>query len=244
MKIFNYSFLGNGKYNVLIDGENYIIFEDVILKYKLLSKKEITSNELSDYLKDNIYYEAYYKAMDYIKKRLRTEKEIKEYLIKKEYSSEIIERVVKCLKKDNYIDEDLYVCSYINDQINFKIKGPLKIKQELVYLGIDNNIIDEKISIYSKEKQINKIRKVIDKEVKLNVSKSSYMLKNKLLMSLLNKGFYKDDIIGVLENTKIDDKDIYEKEYKRLYQKYSKSFSGPELEYKVKSLLYQKGFRD
>ena len=76
MKIVSYKFLGNGKYKVVIDNENYVIYEDVILKYKLLTKNEITSDELSKYLKDNIYYEAYYKAMNYIKMKLRTEKEI------------------------------------------------------------------------------------------------------------------------------------------------------------------------
>ena len=55
------------------------------------SSKTITSssrvfNELSKYLKDNIYYEAYYKAMNYIKMKLRTEKEIIDYLKKYNYS--------------------------------------------------------------------------------------------------------------------------------------------------------------
>ena len=69
------------------------------------------------------------------------------------------------------------------------------------------------------------------------------MLKNKILVNLLNKGFYKDDILEVIDNIKVDDKKIYEKEYKKLYEKYSKKYSGKELEYKIKEKMYQKGFR-
>lgn len=242
MKIISYKFLGNGKYKVVIDNENYVIYEDVILKYKLLTKKEITKNELSKYLKDNIYYEAYYKAMNYLKIKLRTEKEIADYLKKYNYSVEVIKKIVDKLTEEGYINKYLYAESYINDQINLKNVGPIKIKKNLEKLGIDNFIIDEKLLNYSKEKQIEKIKKNVAKEIRLNNSKSCYMLKNKVLTNLLNKGFYKEDILEVLDGIVIDDKDIYEKEYKKLYEKYSKKYSGKELEYKLKEKMYQKGF--
>ena len=242
MKIVSYKFLGNGKYKVVLDNENYVIYEDVILKYKLLTKNEITSDELSKYLKDNIYYEAYYKAMNYIKMKLRTEKEIIDYLKKYNYSLNIIEKIVDKLTEEGYINKYLYAESYINDQMNLKNVGPLKIKKDLEKLGIDSFIINEKLLNYSKEKQMEKIKKNVDKEIKLNNSKSCYVLKNKVLMNLLNKGFYKDDILQVLDGIVIDDKDIYEKEYKKLYEKYSKKYSGKQLEYKIKEKMYQKGF--
>ena len=50
-----------------------------------------------------------------------------------------------------------------------------------------------------------KIKKNVDKEIKLNNSKSCYVLKNKVLMNLLNKGFYKDDILEVLDGIVIED---------------------------------------
>ena len=91
--------------------------------------------------------------------------------------------------------------------------------------------------------QVSKINKFIAKEIKLNSNKSSYVLKNKILISLVNKGFYKDDIVRCLDNVVIDDSLMYEKEYKKTYDKLSKKYSGKELEYKVKQKMYQKGFR-
>lgn len=242
MKIKNYKFLGNGKYKVIIENEEYIIYEDIILKHKLLTKEIITREELSKCLEENIYYEGYYKATNYIKTKLRTEKEITIYLKKYNYSSEIVERIIEKLKAEGYIDQNIYAEAYINDQINLKIIGPIKIKKDLEKLGIEESIINEKLKNYSKEKNLEKIKKTIEKEIKLNNNKSCYMLKNKILTSLINKGFYKEDVLEVLDNIEIDDKQIYEKEYKKLYEKYSKKYSGKELEYKLKEKMYQKGF--
>lgn len=38
MKIEKYKYIGLGKYKVLISGKEYIIYEDVIIKYNILSK--------------------------------------------------------------------------------------------------------------------------------------------------------------------------------------------------------------
>ena len=69
------------------------------------------------------------------------------------------------------------------------------------------------------------------------------MLKNKLLKSLIDKGFYKEDIMNCLDKYEFDDTDAYKQEYEKLYKKLSIKYSGQELEYKIKQKLYQKGFK-
>ena len=64
------------------------------------------------------------------------------------------------------------------------------------------------------------------------------------MQDLINKGFYKEDIMLVLEEFTIkDDKNIYLKEYNKLKNKLSKKYSGEELEYQIKNNLYKKGFK-
>ena len=242
MEIKRYKYLGNGKYKVFIDDDSFIIYEDIILKYNILSKDKVDKKDLDLYLKDNQFYEAYYKAVSYINIKLRSSKEINKYL-SKDFSKKIVTYVINSLSKDGYLNEDVYAEAYINDQINLKITGPLKIKKDLIDLGISVSVIDNHLDIYTKDMQYNKINKVIEKELKLNTNKSSYMLKNKILNNLMNKGFYKDDISYCISNYSFDDNDIYKKEYKKIYDKLSKKYSGKELEYKVKEKLYQKGFR-
>lgn len=241
MKIEKYKYLGNGKYKVKIDSEDYIIYEDIILKYNILSKDKVEKKELDQYLKDNTFYEAYYKAISYINIKLRSSKEVSKYL--KDYPSKTIDGVINRLKKDGYLDEKVYTEAFIHDQINLKITGPIKIKSDLINLGISEKVIDEYIENYDKNTQYEKINKVIEKEIKLNKNKSSVMLKNKILNSLVNKGFYKDDIVNCIENFEFNDEDIYNKEYEKIYNKLKTKYSGKELEYKTKEKLYQKGFR-
>lgn len=243
MKIEKYKYLGNGRYKVNIEKEEYIIYEDIILKYNLLSKKEISKKELDKYLDNNSFYDAYYKAIKYINVKLRCEKELDTYLSKLDYNKKVIKEVIEKLRKDGYLNEDIYVKSYINDQINLKNIGPLRIKSDLLKLGLNKDMIEANLEIFTKDIQREKIEKLVNKELKLNKNKSSLILKQKIMNMLREKGFYLEDITDILENIDIDDKDIYEKEYKKIYDKLSKKYSGDNLEYKVKEKMYQKGFR-
>ena len=43
MKIEKYKYLGNGKYKINIDNNEYIIYEDIILKYSILGKEFVAN---------------------------------------------------------------------------------------------------------------------------------------------------------------------------------------------------------
>lgn len=242
MKIEKYKYLGNGKYRVIIDDDIYIIYEDTILKYSIITKNEISKKDLEMYLKENKLYEAYYKSVDYIGKKLRTKKEIIKYL-KKDFSNKEIDYAIKKLGKEGYLNEKVYTEAYITDQINLKTVGPLKIKHDLLNLGIDENTINKTLEQYTKEEQYTKINKQIEKEIRLNNNKSVMFLKNKILKNLIDKGFYKEDIESCIENHTFNDEEIYKKEYQKAYDKLSKKYSGTQLEYKIKEKMYQKGFK-
>ena len=243
MKIEKYKYLGNGKYKVTIEDENYIIYEDIILKHNILSKNDISKSELDLYLKDNEFFEAYYKAISYINIRLRCASEIKKYL-SKDFSLKTVDSVIDRLKQDGYLDESVYVQAFVYDQINLKTVGPLKIKNDLLMLKLPESLIDEFLETFTEELQREKIKKAVEKELRLNKNKSSLMIKNKILKSLIDKGFYKEDIVYCLENYDIDESDAYNAEYEKIKKKLSSKYSGKELEYKIKEKLYQKGFRN
>ena len=89
-----------------------------------------------------------------------------------------------------------------------------------------------------------KIRKYISKKISSNHNLSSQMLKQKIIQDLIVKGFYKEDILFILNEFELeDDKAIYDKEYLKLKNKLSRKYSGEELEYQIKNHLYKKGFK-
>ena len=244
MKIEKYKYLGNGRYKVYIGDEEYIIYEDIILKYNILSKEEIAKIDLDKYLENNSFYDAYYKSVKYINIKLRCKKEIESYLLKSNYENKIVNEVIDKLIKDGYLNEKFYIESYINDQINLKNVGPLKIKKDLINLGFRDELINKYLNVFDKDIEKEKIDKIINKEVKLNKNKSEFILKQKIFNLLREKGFSLELINEKINKIEFDDKDIYDKEYNKLYEKLSKKYSGKELEYKLKQKMYQKGFRD
>ena len=242
MKITKYKKMSNNKYKVFLDNnENIVLHENIILKYNLLLTKEI--DDLEEIKKDNNNYLIYDKVLKYISIKMRCESEIRAYLKKNEIDSKLIDEIVEKLKKQGFINEKLYVKSYILDKTRLNNIGPNKIKNELIKLNIDNNIIEEELNNINKEELNITLEKLIDKKIKSNRTYAGDVLKQKLLNDFINKGYIKEDILSILDKKDLNNDDLYEKEYNKLYNKYSKKYSGSELEYFIKQKLYQKGIK-
>ena len=244
MKIIKFTKKRDGMYSLLLeDDDTILVHEDLILKYGLLMHKEI-DDDLRDKIEgENLNYTAKTVALKYITTRFRSEKEVREHLNKKGVDKDIINIVVDSLKKDNYINDELFCEMFINDKITLTLEGPGKIVKELNDLGIHSNIISEKMIKYDEYIEKEKINKIIEKQIKSNHNKSNYILKNKIHSYLTSNGFSSSLSLECLNNTSFNnDKDLAKKEYEKLYKKYKDKYSDSELEYVIKQKMYQKGF--
>ena len=123
-------------------------------------------------------------------------------------------------------------------------KGPYIISRELSDKGIDNNIINEEIVIYSDEDQIEKINKIINKGIKTNHTRGGNILKQKIYNDLKVLGYDISIINKEISNYTFDDNsDIAKKEYDKLYRKLSRKYSGNELKNKIREKMYLKGLK-
>lgn len=243
MKIKKYKKDKNNKYKVLIDDEEITLYDDIIIKYNLLMKSEIDVSTYNEMIKENSLLLGYYEAIKYITKKMRSKKEIEEYLIKKGLNSKEIKETIKKLEDNKFINEDIYLKAYISDQINLTNNGVNKIKKNLLKLGLDSDKIDDYLSKIDECIFLDKIDKYIEKKIKFNKNTSSYMLKNKIIIDLVNLGFNKEDIISELNKFEIDDKEAYNHEYEKIKKSLEKKYSGDELKFKIREKLYRKGFR-
>lgn len=243
MKINKYVKDKNNKYKVYIDDDVYVLYDDIIAKYQLLYKKEIDGSDLNEIIKDNQELDGYYLSIKYISKKLRSEKEIKDYLIKKEFDEKVIKKTISKLKDNKILNDEIFVKCYVNDQINLSNNGPLKIKSNLIKLGINIDVIDDKITSISDEVWKTKISKYIDKKIATNRNASSYYLKNKIKIDLINLGYDRIFIDDLLSSISIDDSDVRKKEYEKIKRSLEKKYEGYELEMKIKEKMYRKGFK-
>lgn len=242
MKIGKYTKLKSNKYSVEIDGISVKLYDDVIVKYELLRRKEIDDNLFKEMTEYNDRLEAYYKALKYISKKLRTEKEIEKYL-GEEYSRSVIRETIEKLKKDGYLDQQLYLKSYLADQVNLGNYGPNKIKKELIKLGLKEEDVVPKIEEISDDVWLAKIEKIVKKRISSNKTYGNNKLKEKLLYDLSNLGYYKWMIEEVIDKSEFSSNiSLVEKEYNKIYNKLSKKYNGYELENKIIAKLLSKGF--
>ncbi len=192
MKIVKFKKIGKEKYKVYFDDEEIVLYEDVIIKYSLLSKKDIDLIMLENILEDNLFYEVYNRALNYIDVKMRNEKELREYLIRKTYDEVIIDKVMEKLKDENFIDNEKYVKAYVNDRIHLSSYGPYRIKNDLLKFNIEEYIIDDYLNTIDDEVWINKIKKIIEKKIKLNKKFPNNILKLKISEYLFYLGYEKD----------------------------------------------------
>lgn len=199
MKIEKYESINNGQYKIyLSDGTILKINSDVIINNNLLYKKEIDNTLLNKILKENDNANIYNKCVKYISVRLRSKKEIIDYL--KKLNIDNTADIVDKLTKNNLINDEVFTKAFIKDKINFTSYGPYRIRQELNKYNIDNEIIDKYINDIDEEILIDKVDKQINKMIKSNRKYSGNILKSKIYNNLYNNGFDKDMIINILNN--------------------------------------------
>ena len=242
MKIVKYVKSGKNKYKVYFDnGKNLVLYEDVILKFDLLLKGEV--KDLSSVISYNNKYELYDKVLGFISKKLRCEKEITRYLERFNIDNDTKEEIIDKLKFNGLLNNKLYIKSFIHDKVALSLDGPRKIKNELERLGYKEEDIDIELEVFDKELIKERIKKYINKQLKSN-NKSLYVFKNKMFLSLVNLGYSREDIYPELDNIRIDDSSLKEKEEMKLREKYQNKYQGYELEMLIKKKMYEKGFRD
>lgn len=243
MKIKKYTKDKGNKYKVLIDDINYTLYDDVIVKYSLLLKDEISEKELKLIIEENDKLSSYYDSIKYITKKMRSKLEIKEFLRKKMVNEKGIDETIKKLEENHFLNEELFIKAYVNDQINLTNNGKNKILKGLVKLGIDNNKASSYLDNIDNEVFISKINKYVDKKISINRNSSIYMLKNKIMTDLINLGYDKSDIVEVLNSKEMNDDEAKKREYDKIKKSLEKKYSGDVLEYKIREKLYRKGFR-
>ena len=243
MKKNNFKKKHNNLYELTLDNNSKVsLYDEIILKYELLVKKEIDINKLEEITLENAKLESYYIALKFINAKLRTEKEIRKKLNK--FNKDAINYTINRLKKEGYLDDLLYIKAYINDAINLKMIGPLKIHYELKKLGFKDNDIDNYLDTFNNDIWLDKINKIISKKINSNHNLSSMMLKQKIIKDLITIGFTKEDILSLIDEYDFKDDDaIYQKEYDKQKNKLSKKYSDEELAYQIKIALAKKGFR-
>ena len=181
--------------NLYVDDEFYsgIPAELVYLEH-LKTGLEIDEKDLKKIIFENEKSKAMSIVTKYIGSSLKTQKQIRDYLRKKEYSDDTIEFVMSKLVEYNYIDDKKYAQAYV---LTYGKKyGKLKLISQLKIKGVSEEIIE----CVLEDNKVDSIESVASKYLKNKVM--SYEVSQKLFRFLYSRGYEFDEINSYINKLK------------------------------------------
>ncbi len=154
-----------------------------------------TGDELNESMWEELYSQAenqsaFNKAIGYISKLMRSEKQVREYLNKKGYESHAVDYAIDKMLSYNYIDDKAYAKMIMSHQVNVKKAGEMAVKAALKKNGISQEIADAVISEYSDEMQKENAKAQYEKlKKKYQREPDEYKRKNKVAQAMMRRGF-------------------------------------------------------
>lgn len=236
-----------GRYNIFLDGQYaFPVDEALIVKHLLRKGMEISPDLRKTLEEEDAFRKAYQRSLNYLSYGLRSEKEVREDLIDKEYEDHV-EAVIEKLKDQKLLDDLEYAKAYVRTAAKINRKGPRVIQKDLFKRGIDEYKIQEALLEYPEEDQIENAVHLSEKQWKKGKRKSQRETVQKVKQYLMQKGFDREIIEAAIEaiDTEKDEDEEYEAlviQGEKAWKRYARKAEGYELKQKTKAYLYNKGY--
>ncbi|WP_026679113.1 recombination regulator RecX [Fictibacillus gelatini] len=239
------------RFNIYIDkgsGEEFwaSVDADVLIAFQLKKGRQLPEDEQAAILSEDHKKQAFNKALNYLSYRMRAVKEIKDYLKKNEYPSEVIDSVIDKLSSYGYVDDTEFAKMFVRSRKNTTTKGPLVIRQELHAKGVSSGDIQKGLNEYPLQEQIEAAKKFAEKKAMHKNRASQKEQKQKIATQLMQKGFSKEVIEEALREVSFssseeEERDALIHQARKAHRKYKK-YAGFDYERRMKQYLYAKGF--
>ena len=147
---------------------------------------------------DKVYEIALGKSFKYLSFRARSEKEVRDYLSKKEIPEIIINQTIQKLQDMKYLDDDEFTTWWIEQRQGPRPKSKLFIKLELKQKGIADTIIEKHLN--NSQNDLETAKKLFTKKQRTFERYTGDTYKQKVSQFLARRGFSWDIIKEVLKN--------------------------------------------
>ena len=190
------------RYNIYVDDQfRFGLDEGVVARFGLYEKKEIDQSLIDEIEKDEVFAKAFNSAITYLRARERSQKEIRDKLKTKEYSENIIEKVLVRLAELDLVNDKRFAKMFVSDRMKLKPKGKRVLQIELMQKGIDKNIIEEVLyELVGGDSEIELAKKVLEKALKKYGNMGDGEVKQRVIKYLQARGFSWSIIESVLDN--------------------------------------------
>ena len=150
------------------------------------SEFEISDEELLKLYEKENEDSALRSALRYSSRAMKSEKEVRDYLYKKNISEEIEDKIIEKLKDLNLLDDERYLSLYLEDKFLYGDDGSAKIKSKLIQKGLDSQKINLEMENFEEQERKN-LKNLISKKINSYLEKKDG--RNKMIRFLMNKGY-------------------------------------------------------
>lgn len=176
-----------GRYNIFVDDQySFSLDELQLVQAGIHSKQEINESQLAQLQNESSYGKNYIRAIDLISRRLRSEREIRDYARRKQWTPANTERVIARLKNKGYLNDQVFAEAFVRSRLNTGRYSKKRIELDLHKKGISDDII--RTVLHAEVNDNDALAAIIKKRAK------RYDDESKLKAYLLRAGFNYDDI--------------------------------------------------
>lgn len=197
------------KIHIYVDEEyRATVDSDFWYSEKYRNYKEINEEELTELIDTVSFRRAYNKGLDFLSRRPFGTKELIKKLCEKGHDKESAQKACERLIELGLLNDEEYARILANDLLERKSYSIKRIKQELVFRGIDREIVKNTVDALDNDPQRSIIILVKKKYInKLNDEKG----KKRIIDALLRLGYSYSDIKNALNQiSEFDGEDFYE----------------------------------
>lgn len=234
------------RFNIFINDEYaFPVDDNLLVQNRLIKGRTLTEKEIEELREKGELSKGYQAALHFLNFKMRTEKEIKDYLADKDYQS--LDPIIQKLKENRLINDTEYAKSYVRTYSTLKLEGPKKIERSLSAKGLTKEEILTGLDEYAYDLQLENAKQLAEKVLKRQRNKSSREMMQKVREQLMNKGFESDVIqlaIEELNNDQTEDEEYeaLKKQGEKAWNRYARKHKGYDLISKTKAYLYSKGY--
>lgn len=229
----------------LDNDQKLYITEDTIVRFMLSRDKEVTAEEVAA-IQDFAQF-SYGKnlALYYLSFKARTEQEVRDYLVKYEILSNMIEKIIQNLKEDKWIDDRQYATSIINANQLSGDKGAYMLVHKLSQKGVAKSLAKEVLADFDLSEVAERTAQKLLRKYQGKLPAKA--LQDKIIQNLSSKGFSYGEAKSAYNQLEVEvdeetTQDLIFKELDKQYRKYSRKYEGYELKQRLTQFLARKGY--
>lgn len=178
--------VGSNRFNVSVDGSYAFTISDLELSSAgLRVGQEIDQKELAEFKRAAGEAKAYALALRFLGVRLRSRRELLDYLQRKGCEDEDIQEALRKLEGLGLVDDSRFAKAWIADRNLIRPRSKRRLTQELLLKGVDRGVVEQVVNEIEPERELDSLKEIIQRKRRL----SAYAHKDKLLAYLQRQGY-------------------------------------------------------